>query len=44
MAQILVYEVTEKLTIVCIKFNEKGAGNLVIDKCPNIFATEKKMF
>ena len=42
VAQILVYEVTEILTIVCITFNEKDAGNLVIDKCPNIFATENK--
>ena len=43
VAQILVYEVTQKPTIVCIKFDDKDAGNLVIDKCPNIFATENKI-
>ena len=43
MARILVNEMTQKPTIVYIKFDDEDAGNLVIDKSADIFATEKEL-
>ena len=43
VAQIFVNEVTQKPTIVYIKFDDKDAGNLVIDKFSDIFAIENKV-
>ena len=43
VARILVNEVTEKPTIVYIKFDDEDAGNLVIDKSADTFAIENKV-
>ena len=43
VARILMNEVTQKPTIVYIKFEEEDAGNLVIDKSADIFAIENKV-
>ena len=43
VARILVNEVTQKPTIVYIKFDDEDAGNLVIDKSADIFAKENKV-
>ena len=43
VARIFVNEVTQKPTIVYIKFDDKDAGNLVIDKSSDIFAIENKV-
>ena len=43
VARIFVNEVTHKPTIVYIKFDDEDAGNLVIDKSGDIFATENKV-
>ena len=43
VARILVNEVTQKPTIVYIKFDDEDAGNLVIDKSADIFATENRV-
>ena len=43
VARILVNEVTQKPTIVYIKFDDEDAGNLVIDKSGDIFATENRV-
>ena len=43
VARILVNEVTQKPTIVYIKFDDEEAGNLVIDKSGDIFAIENKV-
>ena len=43
VARILVNEVTQKPTIVYIKFDDEDAGNLVINKSADIFAIENKV-
>ena len=43
VARILVNEVTEKLSIVYIKFDNEDAGNLVIDKSSDDFAIENNV-
>ena len=43
VVRIFVNEVTEKPTIVYIKFDDEDAGNLVIDKSADIFAIENKV-
>ena len=43
VAQILVNEVSQKLTSVYVKFDDEGAGNLVIAKSADIFAIENKV-
>ena len=43
VARILVNEVTEKPSIVYIKFDDEDAGNLVIDKSGDDFAIENKV-
>ena len=43
VARILVNEVTQKPTIVYIKFDDEDVGNLVIDKSGDIFAIENKV-
>ena len=43
VARVLVNEVTQKPTIVYIKFDDEDAGNLVIDKSADIFAKENKV-
>jgi len=43
VARILVNEMTQKPTIVYIKFDDERAGNLVIDKSTDIFAIENKV-
>ena len=43
VARVWVNEVTQKPTIVYIKFNDEGAGNLAIDKSADIFAIENKV-
>ena len=39
----MVNEVTQKPTIVYVKFDDEDAGNLVIDKSAHIFAIETKL-
>ena len=36
-------EMSQKPTIVYVKFDDEGAGNLVIDKSADIFAIENKL-
>jgi len=43
VARILVHEVTQKPTIVYIKFDDEDAGNLVIGKSADTFAIENKV-
>ena len=43
VARILVNEISQKPTIVYVKFDDEGAGNLVIDKSADIFAIENKV-
>ena len=43
VARILVNEVTQKPTVVYVKFDDENAGNLVIDKSADIFAMENKV-
>ena len=43
VARILVNEMSQKPTIVYVKFDDEGAGNLVSDKSADIFAIENKI-